>query len=70
MMIITTDALNREHIADRMVVGGIPDTPENLDKAQEFCDWANTFSCSDHGGSFYQIVENGHRLSRGMEDLI
>jgi hypothetical protein len=70
MKIIGVDNLARETVADRLVVSHIPDTPENKVKAQEFCDWLNTFSCYLGGGTFHRIAEDGYRLSRGMEDLI
>lgn len=70
MKIIAVDNLNRDEVADRHVVGGIPNTDEHKAKAQEFCDWLNTFSCYDHGGYYHRIVENDYRLSRGLEDLI
>ncbi|MER9436674.1 hypothetical protein NKJ04_17425 [Mesorhizobium sp. M0618] len=70
MKIIAVDNLNREYIADKHILGGIPNASEHQAKAQEFCDWANSFGCSDFYGMFYRVVENDYRLSRGMEDLI
>jgi len=70
MMIIAVDNLNRDHVADVLLLGGIPDTPENRAKAADFCNWMNTFSCTDHGGYFHTLVESGYRLSRGMDDLV
>jgi hypothetical protein len=68
--IVGKDNLNRETVADRLLHSGIPDIPENRKKAEEYCSWINEFSCDDHGGTFYTIVESDYRLSRGMEDLI
>ena len=65
--IIGTDNLNRETVADSHLVF-FPESQK--DKAKEFCDWLNGFSCHDHGGVYYIIVDGNHRLSRGMEDLV
>lgn len=68
--IIGRDNLARETIADKLVIGWIPNSEK--EKAQEFCDWMNSFSCgvlSDEG-TYYIVVDNNHRLSRGMEDLV
>lgn len=70
MKIIGTDNLNRDAIADRLVVGGIPESDENRTKAQSFCDWLNTLHANHFGGTWYIIVPDGYRLSQGMEDLI
>lgn len=70
MKIIGVDNLNREHIADKHVAW-FPDTHEHRIKADEFCDWLNSFSCDDNsGGTYYRVVDNEHRLSRGMADLV
>lgn len=66
--IIGTDNLNRETVADNLLISHIPD--EEQAKAKQFCDWLNTFTCYDHGGRYYRVVENDYRLSRGMEDLV
>lgn len=70
MMIIAVDNLDRESVADKLVVSGIPDTDKHKAKAQEFCDWLNSFSCDRYGGRFYRIVDNNYRLYRGMADLV
>ncbi|TIT80130.1 MAG: hypothetical protein E5W57_04155 [Mesorhizobium sp.] len=70
MKIIAVDNLARETVADHLVIGWIPESPENRRKARELCDWLNSFSCDNHGGMFHKVVDNEHRLSRGMEDLI
>jgi hypothetical protein len=70
MMIIGVDPFNRETIADRLVVGAIPETTENRRQANLFIDWLNELHCSDFGGTFYRLVADDYRLSRGMEDLI
>jgi hypothetical protein len=70
MKIIGKDNMNRDHIADRLVLGYVPE--DELEKAQQFCDWMNGFSCGviDDSGTWYELVPLDHRLSRGMEDLI
>jgi hypothetical protein len=70
MMIVGVDNFARETIADHLAVGGIPNTDAHRAKAQEFCDWLNSFSCDDYGGRYFTIKENDYRLSRGMEDLV
>jgi hypothetical protein len=68
--IVGKDNLNRETVADRLLHSGIPDTPENRAKAEEYCSWINEFSCHDNGGTFFDVVDNDYHLSRGMEDLV
>jgi hypothetical protein len=70
MMIIAVDNLNREEIADDLLVAGLPDNDQVRAKAQEFCDWLNQYTCDDYGGRFHRIVPNDYRLSRGMADLV
>ncbi|RWX70455.1 hypothetical protein EN780_03410 [Mesorhizobium sp. M4B.F.Ca.ET.089.01.1.1] len=70
MQIVSVDNLNRESVADRLVVGSIPNTDQHRAKAQQFCDWLNTFTCHGHGGRFNRLLPDDYRLSRGMEDLI
>lgn len=70
MKIVAVDNLNRESVADRLLSGGIPNTDHHRSKAQEFCDWLNTFSCDNYGGRFHRLLPDDYRLSRGMEDLI
>jgi hypothetical protein len=69
--IIGVDNFGRETVADRLLVSGIPNDPHNVAKAEEVCDWFNTFSCCEvSGGTFHRVVDDGYRLSRGMEDLV
>jgi hypothetical protein len=70
-MIIGVDNLNRETVADKSVVNCIPNTIENVGKAEQFVEWLNSLGhCDDYGGTYYRIVNGDYRLSRGMEDLI
>lgn len=68
MKIVGIDNLNRETVADRLVVSGFPE--EERERAQEFCDWMNSFSCHDGGGTFYCVKPRDYRLSRGMSDIV
>jgi hypothetical protein len=68
--IVGTDNLNRETIADRLVVGNVPDTKRNRQLARDFCRWLNTFTCNPSGGYFYGIKEADYKLSRGMADIV
>lgn len=67
MKIIGADNLARETVADRLICT-FPEREQA--KAQEFCDWLNSFHCDVHGGTFHKIVANDYRLSRGMADLV
>lgn len=67
LRIIGTDNLARETVADDHVIW-FPERERK--KAQEFCDWLNSFMCTDNEGTYYKIVDNTYRLSRGMADLV
>lgn len=67
MKIIGTDNLARETIADTFLFT-FPD--KDVETARKFCNWLNTFSCDEYGGTFYTIVSNDYKLSKGMEDFI
>lgn len=68
MKIIGVDNLARETVADRLLIAWFPSRAK--EQAQAACDALNKFSCNDNGGTFYQIVEDDYRLSKGMEDLV
>lgn len=67
MKIIGTDNLARETVADHLVAENI----RSLEFATIMCKAINDLYCkSDDSPTFYRVVEDGYRLSRGMEDLI
>lgn len=70
MKIIGTDTLARETVADKLLISDIPNTDYNRLRAKSFCNWLNKFTCDELGGTYYRVVDNDYRLSRGMEDLI
>jgi hypothetical protein len=68
LKIIGVDNFNRDTVADELLVERIPD--EKKAEAEGVCKWLNEFSCDDHGGTFYMVVDQERRLSRGMLDLV
>lgn len=68
MKIVLVDNFARETVADQLVLSGVPE--KERDKAEDFCDWVNTFTCHGNGGMFCTIQPDDYRLSRGMEDLV
>lgn len=70
MKIIGSDNFARETVADSLLLHHFPNTEEHKKKAEEFCEWLNSFSCDSYGGVFYRVVDDDYRLSRGMEDLV
>lgn len=69
LKIIGTDNLNRETVADTLVLGFIPREEEA--KAKEFVRWLNRLGHAyTDGGTCYKLVDQDYRLSRGMEDLV
>ena len=68
MKIIGTDNLARESVADKLLIAWFP--REAIEHAKAACDALNKFSYDDNGGTFYIIVEDDYRLSKGMEDLV
>lgn len=66
MKIIGTDNLNRESVADVLIA-------ENVHQwyGQKIVDLLNKeANIGDSSGTWYKVVDDGYRLSRGMEDLI
>jgi len=61
MKIIGVDNLNRDEIADLLVCENINEFYGKL-----IIDFLN----QEEGYYFYRLVEDDHRLSRGMEDLV
>lgn len=70
MKLVGVDNLNRESVADILVVENIPNDPVILEIIKKICDHFNEITCYTHGGTFYKLVNDGYRLSCGMEDLM
>ena len=71
MQIVGIDNLARETVADRLVVAGIPNTPENRAKAEDVCQWLNTMFCGvDAHGTYHKVIEDDYRFWRGMHELV
>lgn len=68
MKIIGTDNLNRDEVKDRLFMEGVNES--DVPFAIRVCESLNDMLCHDHGGTFYKIVPDDYRLSRGMEDLV
>lgn len=68
MKIIGVDNLNRDHIADRLWQDGFPDSGEIKLVLAHVCARLNR-DLGDGSGTFYKVVPDDYRLSRGMEDL-
>lgn len=65
MKIIAVDNFNRETVADHLVADNIRSEREGkimLDALRATCD--------EHGHTWYRLVENDYRLSRGMADIV
>lgn len=65
MKIIAVDNFNRETVADRLVCSGIKYEPEGKMMLE-----ALQASCSSGGSTWYKLVEDDYRLSRGMADIV
>lgn len=68
MKIIGTDNLARETVADHLLIGWLPQRAR--EDAEAICRLLNKHTCDNSSGTFYQVVEDDHRLSKGMEDLV
>lgn len=68
MKIIGTDNLNRETVADTLLLGWVPRHARA--DAELACTALNKFTCDDSGGTFYRVVEDDYRLSRGEADFV
>lgn len=65
MKIIAVDNFNRETIADRLVCSDIKYEPEGKMMLE-----ALQASCTSAGATWYRLVEDDYRLSRGMADIV
>lgn len=69
MKIIGTDNLARESVADTLLIPWVP--KGHKEDAEKACTFLNKFTCDDvNGGTFYKVVDDNYRLSKGMEDLV
>jgi hypothetical protein len=69
MKIIGTDNHASETVADKLWLDSIPDDLASLSLAKRVCDRLNQ-RLGDGPGTFYMLVQDDRRLSRGMEDLV
>jgi hypothetical protein len=69
MKIIGTDNHDRERVADILWLDGISNDPISVALAKRVCDRLNR-NLGDHVGTWYHLVEDEVRLSRGMADLV
>ena len=67
MKIIGVDNLNRESIADFLWLDSIDQ--KDIELATRVCNKLNE-KLGDSAGTFYRLVDDNYRLSRGMKDLI
>lgn len=67
MKIIGTDNLARETVADHLVADNI----KSKELAETMCKAINDRYCKDdYAPTYYRVVDDDYRLSRGMEDCI
>lgn len=64
MKIIAIDNGARESVADRLVAANVPEVEGKI-----MCD-ALRATCDGNSAWYYNLVEDDHRLSKGMEDLV
>lgn len=69
MKIIGVDNLARDHVADILWLEGLPNTEEVKLCLKQVCGRLNR-DLGDGGGTYYKVVEDEYKLSRGMEDLV
>lgn len=65
MKLVAVDNFNRDEVADRLVADNITDEREGLLILK-----ALRATCDEYSTTWYKLMPDYYRLSRGMEDLV